>query len=114
MVSCRFVGGDCATIGEREFDTVGQKAVFSEVGFREVILGRACFITDEDFNKCGFTEEELREHGLSGSRFEPPQSFLDKLGMAQQMHRDLFVRMRSEDSKVMSEVSGTALQEVFA
>lgn len=103
MIACRYVGGGCSTVGDREFDAVGQRAVFSERSFCEVVLGNAPFITEEDFNKVGFTADELSLHGPSGARVDPPQSFNDKLGMAQQMFRDMRARVESEVSAVLAE-----------
>ena len=103
MIACRYVSGDCSQIGEREFDTVGQRAVFSEQGFREAILGHAPFITEEDFRKIGFTEDELSVHGQSGARVDPPQPFNDKLALAQQTFRDTCARMESEAGLVLAE-----------
>jgi len=105
MISCRYVGGDCSSIGEREFDTVGQRAEFSEEIFREVVIGNAPFVTEEDFKRCGFTEEELEAFGPSGARVDPPQSFNDKLAMAQQMFRDVLARMLTNKDAVFAEVS---------
>lgn len=105
MIACRYVGGDCSQIGDREFDAVGQRAVFSEQGFREAVLGNAPFIVEEDFSKVGFTADELSMHGQSGARMDPPQSFNDKLTMAQQMFREVRARMESEASSVLAEAS---------
>ena len=105
MVLCRYVGGDCSTIGDREFDAVGQRATLSEEGFREAVLGHAPFISEEDFTKIGFTQEELATYGPSGSRVDPPQSFIDKLAMAQEIFRDTYGRMLVESVRVLVEVS---------
>ena len=105
MITCRYVGGDCSTIGDREFDAVGQRAEFSEQGFREAVLGNAPFIVEDDFKKVGFTEEELSTHGPSGSRVDPTQSFTDKLGAAQQMFRDTRARMESGADQELAEAS---------
>lgn len=109
MIICRYVGGDCSTIGDREFDAVGQRAEFSEQGFREAVLGNAPFIVEDDFKKVSFTEEELSTHGPSGSRVDPTQSFIDKLGAAQQMFRDARARMEIGADQVLAEASGVGL-----
>ena len=105
MIACRYVGSGCSQVGDREFDTVGQRAVFSEQGFREVVLGNAPFIAEEDFKRVGFTPDELSMYGQSGMRVDPPQSFNDKLGMAQQIFREVRARMESEANSVLAEAS---------
>jgi hypothetical protein len=89
MVTCVYVGGESSAIGDREFDAIGQKAVFSEKGFGEVLLGGAAFIPQKMFDGIGFTEEELGEYGPIGSRYDPPQSFCDKLATAQHFFHEL-------------------------
>ena len=111
MIACRYVGGDCSMIGDREFDTVGQRAVFSEQGFCEAILGHAPFITEEDFKKIGFTSDELSMYGQSGLRVDPSQSFNAKLGMVQQVFRDTYARMGSEANRVLAEASDVDVRE---
>lgn len=107
MISCRYVGSDCSQIGEREFDTIGQRAVLSEQGFREAVLGGAAFIPEEDFVKRGFSAEELAAHGPAGIRIDPPHSFTLKVDMAQQVFRDIRGRMGSEvgGQEVLSDAS---------
>jgi hypothetical protein len=105
MISCQYVGSDCAIIGEREFDTVGQLADFSEQEYRDVVLGNAHFIRNEDFKKCGFTEEELTSYGQSGSRVDPTPEFMSKLDMAQKIFCDAHARMLVDEGSVLSEAS---------
>ena len=105
MIACRYVGSDSSLIGDREFDAVGQRAVFSEQGFREAMLGHATFIPEEGFNKIGFTADELSMYGQSGMRVDPSQSFNNKLDMAQQVFRDMYARMESEANQVLAEVA---------
>ncbi len=114
MISCRYVGGGCSELGEREFDTVGQRAMLSEEGFKEAVLGRAAFIAEADFAKVGFTEDELATHGNFGSRIDPPQSFCDKLATAQQFYRETFDRMLRESSLVLAEARGVDVQDFEA
>ena len=111
MIACRYVGSDCSQVGDREFDTVGQRAVFSEQGFREVVMGEAAFIVEEDFKRVGFTSDELSMYGQSGMRVDPPQSFNDKLSLAQQIFHDMRARMASEANRVLAEVSDTDVRE---
>lgn len=96
MISCRYVGNDCSQIGEREFDEVGQRADFSETGFREAVLGNAAFIPEEDFVRTGLLAENLAAYGPAGLRIDPPASFVDKLNSAQQVFRDIQARMSQE------------------
>ena len=103
MITCVYVGGDCSQIDDREFDSVGQRASFSEQTFRDAILGGAAFIREEDFSKLGFTEEEISVYGPFGTRVDVPQSFGEKLATAQQIFRDTYARMHSEASKVLAE-----------
>lgn len=105
MISCRFVGGSAATIGDREYDVVGARATFSEQTYRDVVLGRAHFILEADFQKCGFTEDELRTYGPFGERFEPTQAFCEKLELAQRIFRDTFERMVADDGRTLAELA---------
>lgn len=96
MISCRYVGGDCSFLGEREFEAVGQRAMLSEDGYRDAVLGGAAFIPESDFFKIGFTTEELAANGPVGIRVDPPQAFNEKLARAQQVFRDISSRMLQE------------------
>lgn len=87
MISCRYVGSDCASIGDTEYDAVGQKAELDEDLFVDAVLGNAYFITEGDFQLCGFTAEELRLYGPVGVRVNPTIQFLQKLDKAQQLCR---------------------------
>ena len=89
MISCCFVSGDSSTIGDLEFDAVGQEVELAENDFIEVIKGGAAFIPRKYFNEIGFTADELAAHGPVGERFEPPASFCNKLAQAQQVFRDI-------------------------
>jgi hypothetical protein len=111
MVSCRYVGSDCALIGDTEFDTVGQLATFSEQGFSEVVLGHAFFIRDADFKACNFTQEELDQFGQSGMRIDPTPSFTSKLAMAQQIFCDTYARMLVEKNQVLAEASDADVRD---
>ena len=88
MIACRYISGDSSSIGEREFDAVGQRAVFSETSYREAVLGGAGFIAEEQFKKLGFTQEELDKYGPVGERNNPSASFCDKLLRAQEVYRE--------------------------
>lgn len=103
MVKCRFVGGDCSTIGDREFDTVGQVAEFSEAVYKEVLLGGADFLPEHDFNVLGFTEQELEEFGPSGIRLLPTDSFCRKLALAQTRSQEIRQNLLTNaDSETLS------------
>ena len=112
MVSCRYVGSDSSEVGDREFDEVGQRAVFSEVGFKEACLGGAAFITEEEFKRRGFTAKELEKHGPCGARIDPPHEFLQKLYDAQQVYRDTCARMRRDVQEVLADVSENSQPEL--
>ena len=105
MISCIFVGGGFSYIGDREYDTVGQRAMLSEEGFKEAVLGNAAFIPEEDYRKIGFTATELSLYSQSGARFNPPHEFTEKLELAQSIYRDLRNRMLSESNKVLADAS---------
>lgn len=96
MVTCRYVSSDSTEIALREFDTVGQKAEFSESTFVEVVLGGGVFIPEEDFARCRFTEEQLEKYGRSGDRVNPTEDFCNKLALAQQIYRELRDRVRDK------------------
>ena len=98
MIKCVYVGGDSCEIGNREFDAVGQTAEFSESEFRDVVLGRAPFIPEEDFARVGFTEEELKKWGKPGERFETSDLFTGKLALAHDMFRDLYARTQNGEA----------------
>lgn len=109
MISCRYVSSDSCEIGLREFDAVGQRATFSEEGYREVVLGRGAFIPEDEFAKLGFTQQELEKLGPSGSRpKDPPPEFLEKLHRGQQAFREIRDRMLC-GSQVLAEVSNVEL-----
>ncbi len=99
MIACHYVGGDASMIGDREFDEVGQKAVFSEEGYREAVLGGAAFVPESEFRRIGFAPEELAAHGPVATRIDPPQIFCDKLARAQQVFRDIRGRMAQEGNR---------------
>ncbi len=105
MISCRFVG-DSSMLGDREYDVVGQKAMLSEQGYREAVLGGAAFIPEEEFKGINFTPDELSRHGASGMRIDPPSEFLHKLSQAQQLFRDIREKM-SHDKYAQQALSDT-------
>jgi hypothetical protein len=88
VISCRYVGGDSSFIGDREFDSVGQRAALSEQTYLEAVLGGAAFISEEDFKRINFTQGELDKYGSIGSRFSATSSFLEKLVVAQEIYRE--------------------------
>lgn len=104
MISCRYVSSDCSTIGDREFDSVGQRAMFSEQGFREVVLGGAAFVPEQYWKKYGFEQRELDKYGPAGMRIDPPASFCNKLDAAQADYRELRSRIVAEPRRELSEI----------
>lgn len=113
MIACNYVGGDASSIGDREFDEVGQRAVFSEEGYREAVLGNAAFIPEYEFRRIEFTPEQLAAHGPVATRVDPPQSFCDKLARAQQVFRDIRDRMLEEGvrgQQVLADISEGNIQ----
>ena len=105
MISCRYVGGDASEIGDREFDTVGQKASLSETGYREAVLGGAAFIPESSFDKLGFSQDELDSFGPVGMRMNPPASFCDKLMVAQELFREIRSEMIRDSAGILVEAS---------
>jgi hypothetical protein len=106
MISCRYVGNDSSMIGDREFDVIGQRAVFSEQGYREAVLGGAAFIPEEDFKKLDLTQSELDEFGPVGSRVDPTNSFCVKTIRGQQIFREIRDRMLlGESQSVLAEAA---------
>ena len=105
MISCRYVGGDESSVGDRDFDTFGQKASFSEQSFKEVVLGGAAFIPEEAFQKLGITDKELEKWGSAGMRPEAPESFANKLLAGQQVYLDILNRMQATPEQVLAEIS---------
>ena len=94
---------------EREFDAVGQRAVFSEQGYREAVLGGAAFIPEEDFKKLELTQAELDAFGPVGVRADPTNSFCAKVLKGQQIFRGIHDRMiMGESQAVLAEVFDTA------
>jgi hypothetical protein len=106
VISCRYVGGESSSIGDREFDTIGQRANFSENIFRQVAAGNAAFIPESEFLRVGFTPDELSEYGPIGDRVDPPQSFCEKLSRAQQIFRDIQSRMLEDKQafRILAEI----------
>ena len=80
--------GTVAQVGDREFDAIGQKVVFTDQQYKEVIR-KIPFIPEDRFKRVGFTPEELAVYGHGGSRSFAPMSFLEKLGLALQVFRDM-------------------------
>lgn len=81
-------------MGDREFDAIGQVAVFSEKLFADVVSGGGAFITDRDFQKI-FDQEEVAAYG-GENRDLAPASFNEKLQIAQQVFRDTRALLSSE------------------
>ncbi len=61
MKPYRFVGA-YSVIGDMEFRVFGSKASFSDEQFKEVSLGGAAFITEEDFEAIDIPEEMLNKY----------------------------------------------------
>ena len=105
MVNCAYVGNLASQIGDIEFDTIGQRAEFSETGFRDAVLGGAGFIPMADFDRVGFEAKELEQYGSSGMRCDPTDSFCRKVEIAQQIYRDIYRRLQGRDVDVLAEVA---------
>lgn len=89
MIACRYVGWDSSRVGDREFDEVGQRAVFSERTFYEAVVGGAAFVFEEDFKNLGITRSELESFGPLGIRVDPSDVFCEKVARGQQIFREL-------------------------
>lgn len=100
MIDCRYVG-ELSFIGDRRFDSIGQRAVLAEAQFEEVLLGGAAFIKEDDFRKIGFTDEEIAAYGSSIGFADFPQTFGEKLSIARQVFHDTraTLRVREEEDK---------------
>jgi hypothetical protein len=113
MISCRYISADSSEIGDREFDAIGQRATFSEQGYREAVLGGAAFLPDNEFSKLGFTQAELDSFGPVGTRADPPPVFVEKLLKGQEAFREILSNMRGAampvvlaDASSSSELAG--------
>lgn len=95
-MDCRYIGYGPCEIGLSEYGVVGEARSFSEKEYRELVLAEhgADFLLKEEFDRIGFTREELKKHGSSGTRIDSKaSSFLQKLWLAQSRLRQL----RSEE-----------------
>jgi hypothetical protein len=55
----RYVGGGSCSVGDRDFESVGQKAEFSHELALDALNGGAVFVTEEQFETLDFTDEEI-------------------------------------------------------
>lgn len=87
----RFVGSACM-VGDIEFDQLGQRAQFTPELWHD-ICGANCtgagaaFISEEDFQDIGFTQEEIDLYGLAGGFAEPSPEFVAKRDRAHELVR---------------------------
>jgi len=56
---CRFVGRE-SDIGDRQYRNIGERAEFTDELYTQVLLGGAAFLTEEEFQNIGFSEDDLR------------------------------------------------------
>jgi hypothetical protein len=89
MLTCRYVGGGASEIGDREYEAIGQYGEFSEEQFSSIIRGGAAFLPESEFDKVGFTQEELDLSGPFGSRDSGDANFQAKLAAAQAAYADI-------------------------
>lgn len=97
MIYC-YVGAH-STVGDREFDRLGQRAEYSDEQARSIIFekGGAMFIPEPEFTKLFSSPQELDTYGTVGGYPEPPQDFLDRLAKARAIHADLCSQMYQPD-----------------
>lgn len=108
MITCRFVSSDTSSIGNVEFDAIGQRVRLSEPRFIEAVEGGAAFIPESFFNQIGFTADELAAYGPVGKRFEPSAFFCDKLQKAQQVFQSIRARMlEGGRQEVLAEIAAS-------
>lgn len=105
MVTCRYVGLGCAQVGELEYDTIGQRASFSEDVFYQVILGGAEFLPEEEYQRAGFTAEDIRAYGAMGERVDSSDSFLSKVDFAHKSCSDLRLDLLRSRSNALAAVT---------
>lgn len=98
MLVCRYVGGGASEIGDREYENIGQYAELSEEQFASVVLGGAAFLPTSEFDKVGFTDEELELNGPFGTRSTEDSVFQEKLSAAQAAYTDIRKRLQAGES----------------
>lgn len=110
MVSCRYVGSDVSNVGDREFSALGERAVFSESTFIDVVLGGCPVIPESTFRRVGITQDEIE--AVANEPEEILASVAQKINIVQQAYRDLRARLGGGQplSQVISEV--TAIDDV--
>ena len=111
MVSCRYVGSDTSTVGDREFSLPGEVAVFSESTFADAVLGGCALIPEASWKKLCISREETDLYAENPE--EVAQDFLLKLDIAQKAYRDLRARLLEGQpiSKIVSEATTVDLVE---
>lgn len=88
MDTYRFVGA-VSYVGDTLFDRLGQRAQFTPEQFQQVMKGGAAFIPEQDFQRLGFTQQEIMLYGSTGAFPEPPADFVDKRSRARELAQAL-------------------------
>jgi len=114
MITCRYVGKDFSEVGDREFSSIGEVAMFSERTFVEAVVGGCSLIPEKRFKALQIPDVELEEFGKNLD--EAPESFLFKVGLAQAAYRDLRASLSSGKSfeQYLSEIASEDLVESAA
>ncbi len=91
MTRYRFVGS-YSTVADREFNRFGQWVDWDESHYK-LIVRTAPFIPEADFQKIGFTNEELGRYAEYAERSLAPDSFNTKVKQAALILQDVRSRL---------------------
>ena len=80
-ITARFIGAMC-DIGPIALKYFGQRVELDEATFREAVRGNAAILPEADFNRIGFTAEELAKYRIVAARRDPSDSFAVKYSKA--------------------------------
>lgn len=83
-----YVGTVCQ-VGDRQFTSVGQKIELPEKEFLEIVRGGAVFVPEADFDKLGFTQQEITAYAADRYFGKLPDDYVAKLEQAREIYRDL-------------------------
>lgn len=97
MNNYRFVGVN-TKIGDREFTTFGSVASFTDDQFKEVARGGAAFITEDEFEALGISEEELEKYTSINYFGAIPEDLRERFEKGRDIYRS-FVLSLAADSK---------------
>ena len=84
----RFVGRGVSNVGDQQFNSFGQCAEFTDAYAREVYLGGAAFITQEQFDSLEFEQQDLLQYFNEFYCGEVPAELEEKVRLAQAIYRD--------------------------